>query len=76
MTEIPSSVYVVIGTLIVTNIGAVITIIYGVGKMVWWIAKLDARVATVEVEHTKDIDSAHVKIRDLEKLNYKNKGMT
>jgi len=71
MTEIPSSVYVIIGTLIVANIGSVITVVYGVGKMVWWMSKLDSRVAVVEVQHKKDINSAHVKIRDLEQLNIK-----
>jgi hypothetical protein len=74
MNEIPSSVYVIIGTLIVANLGTVVTVIYGVGKLVWWMAKLDSRLAAVEVEHTKDIDSAHTKIRDLEKLNYNTKG--
>lgn len=75
MTEIPSSVYIIIGTLIVANLGTVVTVFYGVGKLVWWLAQIDMRVKTVEVEHTKDIDSAHSKIRDLEKLNYKTKGI-
>jgi hypothetical protein len=70
MTEIPSSVYVIIGTLIVANLGTVVTVFYGIGKIVWWVSKLDSRIATVEVEHTKDIDSAHFKIRELEKFNY------
>ena len=76
MTEIPPTVYVIIGTLIVANLGTVVTVVYGVGKLVWWMSKLDSRIQAVEIEHTKDIDSAHIKIRDLEKLNYTQREMT
>jgi hypothetical protein len=76
VTEIPSSVYVIIGTLIIANLGTIVTIIYGVGKLVWFVSKLDSRVSTVEKEFGKDIDSAHFKIRELEKLNYNSKGLS
>ncbi|MCA9339689.1 MAG: hypothetical protein KDA17_02145 [Candidatus Saccharibacteria bacterium] len=74
LNVIPTSFYIIAGTLILANVGTVVTVFYGIGKLVWWLAKLDSRVSVVEVEHTKDIDSAHIKIRDLEKLNYNNKG--
>ena len=64
--QVPSSVYVIIGTLIVANVGTVVTIVYGIGKVVWFIAKLDSRVAVLETDHTKDLNSAFKKIRDLE----------
>jgi hypothetical protein len=63
--QIPSSVYVVLGTLIVANIGTVISIFYGIGKVVWFIAKLESRVENIEKETVKDIDAAHAAIRDL-----------
>ena len=66
MEQIPSSFYIIVGGLILANLGTVVSIIYGIGKLVWWMAKLDSRVATVEVEHTKDINSAFQKIRDIE----------
>lgn len=76
MNDIPGTAYVIIGTLIVANLGTVVTVIYGVGKLVWWMSKLDSRMSSVEIEHTKDLDSAHIKIRELEKLNYKPREMT
>ena len=66
MTEIPSSAYVIIGSLILANIGTVVTVMYGIGKLVWWLSELNSRVKTIETEHTKDINSAFQKIRDLE----------
>lgn len=65
--EIPSSIYVVIGTLIVANLGTVVSVFYGIGKLVWWLSKLDSRIQNVEVNHTKDINHAFQKIRDIEK---------
>jgi len=76
MTEIPSSFYVIIGTLVVANLGTVVSVIFGVGKLVWFVAKLESRVTAIEVEHTKDIDSAHFKIRELEKFNLNQKGLS
>jgi hypothetical protein len=66
MEQIPSSVYVIIGTLILANLGTVVSVFYGIGKLVWWLSKLDSRLGSVEKEHTKDINSAFQKIRDLE----------
>jgi hypothetical protein len=49
------------------NLGTVVSIIYGVGKLVWWLAKLESRVQAIETEHVKDIDAAHIAIRELRK---------
>lgn len=65
--DIPSSVYVIIGTLIVANLGTLVSIFYGVGKVIWFISKLDSRVGSLEVETKKDIDAAHGGIRDLKR---------
>lgn len=72
--QIPSSMYVVIGTLIVANIGTVVSIFYGIGKVVWFISKLDSRVEVIEREHAKDIDAAHVAIREMRKECFKTEG--
>jgi hypothetical protein len=67
IAQIPTSVYVILGTLVVANLGTVVTIIYGIGRLVWFIAKLDSRVNVIEAEHSKDINAAHEAIRELRK---------
>jgi amino acid transporter len=59
--QIPTSFYVIAGTVIVMNLGTVVTIIYGIGRLVWFMAKLDSKVKT----HDKDINAAHSAIRDV-----------
>jgi hypothetical protein len=66
MTEIPSSAYVVIGSLVVANIGTVVSVMYGVGKLIWWLSRLESRVEAIETHHSKDINAAFQKIRDIE----------
>jgi hypothetical protein len=53
--------YWVAGLLIVTNIGTVGTILFTMGRALWWVAKLDSRVE----KNSKDVDSAHQGIRDI-----------
>lgn len=72
--QIPTSFYVIAGTLIIANLGTVVTIFYGIGRVVWFVAKLDARVETIEKEHTKDINAAHAAIREVKNLFFKPKG--
>jgi hypothetical protein len=67
IAQIPTSFYVIVGGLVLANLGTVVTIFYGIGKVVWFISKLDSRVEVIEREHTKDIDAAHIAIRDLKK---------
>lgn len=67
ISQIPASFYVIVGGLIIANLGTVVTIIYGVGKLIWFIAKLDARVESLEKDMTKDINAAHVAIREIKK---------
>lgn len=56
-----SSFYIIIGTLIVMNFGSIITMLITAGRVIWFIAKIDAQVK----ENTKDIDKAHEMIRDI-----------
>lgn len=65
IAQIPTSFYVVVGGLVLANLGTVVTIFYGIGKVVWFIAKLDARVESLEKGTSKDINAAHDAIRDL-----------
>jgi len=67
IAQIPSSVYIIIGTLIVANLGTVVSIFYGVGKVVWFIAKLESRVESLEKDMSKDVNAAHAAIRDIKK---------
>lgn len=63
--EIPTWVYVAFGSMIAANIGTIVSVVYGVGKFVWWLSKLESRVEFVEKHHGKDIDEAHKAIRNL-----------
>jgi len=65
--QIPTGFYVIVGGLILANLGTVVTIFYGIGKVVWFIAKLDSRVVTLENDMSKDITAAHDAIRQLKK---------
>lgn len=67
IAQIPTNFYVVVGVLVLANIGTVVSIFYGVGKVVWWLSKLDSRVENLENETTKDIDAAHSAIREIRK---------
>lgn len=72
--QIPTSFYVIAGGLVLANLGTVVSIFYGIGKVVWFIAKLDARVETIEREYGKDLDEAHKAIRQIKKDFYNVKG--
>lgn len=63
--QIPSSFYVILGTLVIANLGTVVTIFYGIGRVVWFLAKMDSRLSSLEVEIPKDINAAFEKIREL-----------
>ena len=71
MDQIPSSFYIIVGSLILANIGTVVTVIYGLGKLVWWLSALNSRVETVEKITAdggpiyKDINAAHSGLRDI-----------
>lgn len=65
IAQIPSSFYVVVGGLVLANLGTVVTIFYGIGKVVWFIAKLESRVEAIEKDTSKDINAAHSAIREL-----------
>jgi hypothetical protein len=61
IAQIPTSWYAVIGTLVVANIGTVVSVFYGIGKVIWFISKLDSRVEVLE----RDTNAAHQMIRSL-----------
>jgi hypothetical protein len=81
MDNIPQSFYVIVGGLILANIGTVVTIIYGIGKLVWWLSALNSRVLSVEEkirpdgQITKDINAAHAAVRELKKEVLNKKGL-
>jgi len=62
LTKIPSSVYVAVWSLLLANIGTIVTILYGIGRLVWWASSVESRLK----DHTKDINAAFEKIRALE----------
>jgi hypothetical protein len=61
--SIPDNLYVFIGFLVVTNIGALITAIGLIVRVSLWIGEFKQRMLEVE----KDTNVAHEKIRGLEK---------
>lgn len=67
MDKIPDSFYVIAGTIVIANIGTIVSVIWGAGKIIWWGAKLDSRVGVLETSHSKDINEAHRAIRQLRK---------
>jgi len=58
-----SKIYVIVGSLVVMNIGTIGSIMYASFKLVWWLSSLNSSVK----EQGKDINEAHKKIRALEK---------
>lgn len=58
----PSSFYIIVGTLIVANFGTIVSMLIAAGKLVWWLSKLEAKVDKAAL----DVNAAHEKIRILE----------
>lgn len=56
-----SNVYVIVGVLVIFNIGTIASAFYAAGKIIWWLSKLDSKVA----QNTKDVNAAHTTIREL-----------
>lgn len=71
MDNIPSIFYWAIGVLVVMNFGTIISVLFGVFKVVWFVAKLESRLENVENKvHDDgpimyDVNQAHQFIRDL-----------
>ena len=57
-----NNIYLIIGTMVVMNIGAIGGGIWLLIKLVWGAAKYDSRIQKME----NDINAAHSKIRHLE----------
>jgi hypothetical protein len=58
MTEIPHSLYYLIGTLVVANLATIGSVIFTALKAAWWLSKLDSRVD----EARRVADLAHKRI--------------
>lgn len=54
-----NSLYLIVGTLIVMNVGAIGTGLVFLGKFIWRLSKYDSRIEKME----KDINAAHKKLR-------------
>lgn len=59
--ELPTSFYYLVGAIIVTNLGAIGSIIVVGFKGIWWMAQTDLQIK----QNSKDINQAHEKIRGL-----------
>lgn len=55
--------YWLVGAMIVMNFGQILAFAGAAFRGVWWLAKLEARVASTE----KDVNAAHARLRDIEK---------
>lgn len=66
VAQVPTHFYVIIGSLILLNFGTIVSIVYGIGKVIWFISKLDSRVGVLETDQVKDINAAFQKIKRLE----------
>lgn len=58
--------YIIIGTLVVTNISGIFAVIYAAGRLVWWLSSFKTNTENGIAQNTKDVNSAFSKIRDLE----------
>ena len=71
IAQIPTSFYAIVGGLILLNLGTIVTVFYGVGKLVWFMSKMDSRVENLEEKTdkdgpiAKDINAAHAAIREV-----------
>lgn len=53
-----------VGYLIIANVGTIISVAIGIARLIWFLSKLHSKLE----ETGRDVDAAHAKIRDLEKL--------
>lgn len=60
--EIPISFYYLVGTLILTNIGTIGSVLVFGGKSVWWLSKLDSRIDDAKETAVR----AHIRVDKLE----------
>lgn len=62
MTNIPDSLYTLIGVLIIANVGTIVSVIVAALRSVWWMSKLDSRVDRAQETGNR----AHKRIDKLE----------
>lgn len=53
-----------VGYLIIANIGTIVAVAIGIIRLVWTLSKLHSKLEKT----SDDVDAAHGKIRDLEKI--------
>lgn len=58
-----SDVQILIGALVLSNLGAIGSVAYFLGSKIWWAARLDLRVEKLE----RDMNAAHTAIRKQQK---------
>ncbi len=58
--------YILIGTLVVTNISGIFAVIYAAAKLIWWLSAFKTSTESGIAQNTKDLNGAFNKIRDLE----------
>jgi len=67
MSALPESFFWAVGIMVIFNIGTIATVIAAIVKLTWFLSELNARVKHLETHHSKDIDAAFMKIREIEK---------
>jgi len=60
-----SNIYMIVGVLVLFNLGTIGSAFYASAKIIWFISKLDSKVN----QNTKDVNAAHTQIRDLKSCN-------
>jgi hypothetical protein len=43
--QLPNEIYYIAGVIILTNVGTLVTLFFAAFRSVWWLSKLDSRVA-------------------------------
>jgi hypothetical protein len=65
LDPLPHSAYVVIGVLVLMNLGAIGSMVWAAGRIIWYFAKQDSKVTearNVGIRAHKRIDEANIRI--------------
>lgn len=66
VSDLPSQFYWIVGVLFVFNIGTVISVLVGAGRIVWFISKLDSNVK----EAVEDINGFGGRVKKVEEMHH------
>ncbi len=61
-----NKIYLIVGALIVTNIGAIGSVIWASLKLTWWLSAFKTTTELGIKQNTEDVNAAHAKIRDVQ----------